>query len=260
MDVWTEHMAPDGRAYYYNVLTKESRWEKPAEFKPAVVPVVPVVQSAVSTWKEYKTAEGRVYYYNTVTKESRWEKPAEYVAQPTIEAVVQKSQAAVSSAKSSIDSAIRATLADIELPNEQALAAKQAEKKAAASSVKDSDSETNDSSPSTTPKTNAAGTAAAVNIDFADKKKAMEAFKELLKEKNVPANATWEQTLRLISSDPRYTTLKHLNEKKQAFNAYKVQKQKEDKEEQRRKLKQSKEELENYLQNCEHMNSTIKYR
>ena len=27
---WTEHRAPDGRAYYYNNQTKESAWEKPA--------------------------------------------------------------------------------------------------------------------------------------------------------------------------------------------------------------------------------------
>lgn len=96
-------------------------------------------------------------------------------------------------------------------------------------------------------------------IDITDKKKAMEAFKELLKEKNVPSNSTWEQALKLIASDPRYGTLKQLNEKKQAFNAYKVQKQKEEKEEERRKLKQNKEELEKFLMTCEHMNSTIKY-
>ena len=29
--VWTEHKAPDGRTYYYNAQTKESKWEKPAE-------------------------------------------------------------------------------------------------------------------------------------------------------------------------------------------------------------------------------------
>lgn len=29
---WTEHRLPDGRLYYYNNKTKESKWEKPAEF------------------------------------------------------------------------------------------------------------------------------------------------------------------------------------------------------------------------------------
>ena len=87
----------------------------------------------------------------------------------------------------------------------------------------------------------------------------MEAFKELLKDKAVPSNASWEQALKLISNDSRYVNLKHLSEKKQVFNAYKLQKQKEDKEEERRRLKQSKEDLEKYLLSCEHMSSTIKY-
>jgi pre-mRNA-processing factor 40 len=99
-----------------------------------------------------------------------------------------------------------------------------------------------------------------VSVNYVDKKQAMEAFKELLREKQVPSKATWEQALKLISSDSRYSSLKHLNEKKQAFNAYKTQKLKEEKEEERKKLKQNKEELENFLQTCEYMNSSIKYR
>ncbi len=31
--LWTEHKAPDGRTYYYNSISKESRWEKPDELK-----------------------------------------------------------------------------------------------------------------------------------------------------------------------------------------------------------------------------------
>lgn len=32
---WKEFTAPDGRKYYYNKLTKESKWEMPAEMKAA---------------------------------------------------------------------------------------------------------------------------------------------------------------------------------------------------------------------------------
>lgn len=35
--------------------------------------------------------------------------------------------------------------------------------------------------------------------------------------------------MKLIINDPRYGALKHLNEKKQAFNAYKTQRAKEEK-------------------------------
>lgn len=81
-----------------------------------------------------------------------------------------------------------------------------------------------------------------------------------MKEKNVSSKSTWENALKLISNDPRYGSLKHLTEKKQAFNAYKVQKQKEEKEDERRRFKLNKEELEKFLTTCEYMNSSIKYK
>lgn len=65
-------------------------------------------------------------------------------------------------------------------------------------------------------------------VVYKDKKEALEAFKDLLRDKDVPGNASWEQALKLIINDPRYGTLKKLNEKKQAFNAYKTQRLKED--------------------------------
>jgi hypothetical protein len=34
--LWTEHKAPDGRTYFYNSISKESRWEKPDELKTPV--------------------------------------------------------------------------------------------------------------------------------------------------------------------------------------------------------------------------------
>lgn len=94
---------------------------------------------------------------------------------------------------------------------------------------------------------------------FKDKKEAMEAFKELLKDKNVPSNATWEQCVKIIQNDPRYETFKKLNEKKQVFNAYKTQKQKDEKEENRLKAKKSKEHLEEFLLKTDLISSTTKY-
>lgn len=95
-------------------------------------------------------------------------------------------------------------------------------------------------------------------VEFKDKKEAIEAFKEFLREKNVPA-CTWEQCIKIISKDPKYNAFKKLNEKKQAFNAYKTQKQKEEKEEQRLKAKKSKENLEKFLMSHEKVDSTVKY-
>lgn len=98
-----------------------------------------------------------------------------------------------------------------------------------------------------------------VDGQFRDKREAMEAFKELLRDCNVPSNATWEQCVRLIQSDPRYQTLKKLNEKKQAFNAYKTQRLKDEKEESRLRAKRNKEQLEEMLLNSDKISSHTKY-
>ena len=45
----------------------------------------------------------------------------------------------------------------------------------------------------------------------------------------VPSDATWDRAVRLIQHDVRYDAFNKLNEKKQAFNAYKVQRAKEEK-------------------------------
>merc|ERR550534_2040561 len=94
---------------------------------------------------------------------------------------------------------------------------------------------------------------------FRDKKEAIEALKDLLREKNVPSSANWDSALKMINKDPRWETLSKLTEKKQAFNAYKIQKQKEEKEESRLSAIKNKEDLEHFLMTTARMNSNVKY-
>jgi pre-mRNA-processing factor 40 len=68
---WQEHTHEDGRKFYYNILTKESTWEKPDALKTA--------EELQCDWTEYFNKEGKPYYYNSKTKKSQWEKPKEYV-------------------------------------------------------------------------------------------------------------------------------------------------------------------------------------
>ncbi|KRY00071.1 Pre-mRNA-processing factor 40 -like protein A, partial [Trichinella pseudospiralis] len=83
---------------------------------------------------------------------------------------------------------------------------------------------------------------------YKDKKEAADAFRELLKDKKIQCNASWEQTMRIIQGDPRYRAIPKLQEKKQIFNAYKVQRAKEEKEEMRQRQRKSKEDLEKQLE------------
>lgn len=258
---WTEHKAPDGRTYYYNNVTKQSSWEKPKDLQTETEMLL-----ARCPWKEYKSDTGKIYFHNSVTKESRWTKPKELEeleasiakqreqerggADTTAKQTAPSSDAAKSAKPlSTIEQAMQATLASIELPPPPAAVAapaKPEEKEESESSSEESEEE------KPPPKKH-------VNLKFKNKKEAMDAFKTLLKEKKVPSNATWENAMKLIVNDPRYGALKHLNERKQAFNEYKTQRVKEEREETRLKAKQAKEDLEQFLLHHDKMTSSVKY-
>ncbi|XP_063235647.1 pre-mRNA-processing factor 40 homolog A isoform X2 [Bacillus rossius redtenbacheri] len=282
---WTEHKAPDGRTYYYNSVTKQSLWEKPDELKTPAELLL-----SQCPWKEYRSDNGKKYYHNVNTKESRWTIPKELeelknriaseeaavsVSAPAsvpavapavpsqplqvaVPPVVPPAVAALSpvpaalpqqvaspppksgTPSSALDHAMAATLAAISIPTPP--------------TKQDDDSGSNrDSAPgsrNSTPEP---------KLLFKDKKEAVEAFKELLRERDVPSNASWETAVKLIQGDPRFPLMRKLNEKKQAFNAYKTQRLKEEREEQRQRAKKAKEDLEEFLMISSDMSSTMKY-
>nr|CAG4636169.1 EOG090X064W [Eubosmina coregoni]SVE69798.1 EOG090X064W [Eubosmina coregoni] len=252
---WTEHKAPDGRTYYYNTLTKQSLWDKPDELKTTAE-----ILLSQCPWKEYKTEDAKIYYHNVTTKESSWTVPpelgdlkskiaAEELAKaPTgigaMDSVAPPTPIGASSEIvptrppiSALDAAMAATLAAISVPSPHS------EDTMDARPSPSSDSRTS------TPEPRA----------FKDRKEALEAFKDLLREKNVPSNSSWEQALKFIQRDPRFAALCKLTERKQAFHAYKTQKQKEEKEEHRLKAKKAKEDLEAFLLVDPRINSSSKY-
>ncbi|CAG4971484.1 unnamed protein product [Parnassius apollo] len=256
---WSEHKAPDGRTYYYNSVTKQSLWEKPDDLK---TPAEKLLSSCV--WKEYTTDAGRVYYHNIETKESSWVIPkelqeikdkiaAEEAAQTVLNADVPPGEVplpaspatAPTSGSSALDEAMAKTLAAIDpnLANNIPIPEEiKPEEIAAPPPLTSTDS--NEPTP---------------ELQYKDKKEAIEAFKELLRDRNVPSNSSWEQCVKIISKDPRYATFKKLNEKKQAFNAYKTQKLKDEREEQRLKTKKNRENLEEFLLSCDRVTSLTKY-
>eukprot|EP00438_Fugacium_kawagutii_P036517 Skav217608 [mRNA] locus=scaffold2172:225599:227653:+ [translate_table: standard] len=76
---WTEHRdAATGKAYYYNKITKETTWDKPAAKATLSVPGAPIAPGGLPPdWTEHKDpATGKAYYYNKVTQQTTWEKPA----------------------------------------------------------------------------------------------------------------------------------------------------------------------------------------
>ncbi|XP_041835116.1 WW domain-binding protein 4 [Melanotaenia boesemani] len=79
--VWVEGLTDDGNTYFYNTITGESQWDKPAGFQgesSASAQSEQPESSSGSVWMEAVSPDGFTYYYNTETGESSWEKPADF--------------------------------------------------------------------------------------------------------------------------------------------------------------------------------------
>uniref|UniRef100_A0A8C7Y4G4 Pre-mRNA-processing factor 40 homolog A n=1 Tax=Oryzias sinensis TaxID=183150 RepID=A0A8C7Y4G4_9TELE len=257
---WKEYKSDTGKPYYYNSQTKESRWTKPKELEDlegkqlsfpqtaetaAVTPgtaATPTVQAdntatlAAVTEVETTTAVATAAAAAAAAVVSE-ELPSQVSVHPAAE--VKTTDAPVVSTESSAVSGWQEIfvlwfIRDSQLTSFLALSVKV----------------TKEEPPEIQKKT----------YKWNTKEEAKQAFKELLKEKGVSSNSSWEQAMKLIINDPRYSALPKLSEKKQAFNAYKVQTEKEEKEEARIKYKESKETFQRFLENHEKMTSTTRYK
>uniref|UniRef100_A0A7N5ZY11 Pre-mRNA-processing factor 40 homolog A n=1 Tax=Anabas testudineus TaxID=64144 RepID=A0A7N5ZY11_ANATE len=268
--LWTEHKSLDGKTYYYNTETKQSTWEKPDELKSPAEQML-----SKCPWKEYKSDTGKPYYYNSQTKESRWTKPKELedlegkkLLSDDVIATATAPGTTTAPAVQADNTATMTTTTEAEtataVPEEhpsQVTVHHTAEVKTADAPV--ASLETNVTSSFTlsaeVPKEERPELQKKT-YKWNTKEEAKQAFKELLKEKGVSSNSSWEQAMKMIINDPRYSALPKLSEKKQAFNAYKVQTEKEEKEEARIKYKESKETFQRFLENHEKMTSTTRYK
>ncbi|XP_017952537.1 pre-mRNA-processing factor 40 homolog A isoform X1 [Xenopus tropicalis] len=281
---WTEHKSPDGRTYYYNAETKQSTWEKPDDMKTPAEQLL-----SKCPWKEFKSDSGKPYYYNSQTKESRWAKPKELEevevmikaeensaseepmpvavpAAPTIEVNSMPTPQAIESEIAHSDPTTPAIDTETavaeteEQPAPIASSLQEKEVEAIGNAVTEQPPKAETPVESTPVEEKEEEKAPKKVYTWNTKEEAKQAFKELLKEKRVPSNATWEQAMKMIINDPRYSALAKLSEKKQAYNAYKVQTEKEEKEEARLKYKEAKESFQKFLENHEKMTSTTRYK
>ncbi|KAK6626815.1 hypothetical protein RUM44_009292 [Polyplax serrata] len=279
---WKEYKSDTGRTYYHNVNTKESRWTIPEELQELKdkiakedVPksAAPVMASPVSIHNEDSNSSLSMPLPSAIPAPMPMPMLAPALPGGPIPPMGQipipnmgpmgymppmmpvpgmnmmpvpatnqlPSQNNTNDSKSSaLDQAMAATLAAINIP-----------------STPKPEEDNNQSTPKET--TTSRNSTPEPKLVFKDKKEAIEAFKDLLRERDVPSTASWETCVKMISSDPRYPLLKKLNEKKQAFNAYKTQKQKDEREANRLKAKKAKADLEEFLMNNERMSSTLKY-
>nr|XP_033716076.1 pre-mRNA-processing factor 40 homolog A isoform X9 [Tursiops truncatus] len=278
---WKEYKSDSGKPYYYNSQTKESRWAKPKELEDLEGYQNTIVAGSLIT-------KSNLHAMIKAEESSKQEECTTSTAPvPTTEIPTTMSTmaaAANASASTSASSTVGGTVPVVPEPEVTSIVATvvdnentvtiSTEEQAQLTSTPAVQDQSVEVSSNTGEETSKQETVA----DFTPKKEeeesqpakktytwntkeeAKQAFKELLKEKRVPSNASWEQAMKMIINDPRYSALAKLSEKKQAFNAYKVQTEKEEKEEARSKYKEAKESFQRFLENHEKMTSTTRYK
>ncbi|KAJ1373932.1 hypothetical protein KIN20_036494 [Parelaphostrongylus tenuis] len=259
---WTRHETAEGRVYYYNKITKESSWNKPDELKAPQERQersTPATSNANVIWKEYKTPEGRAYYYNSVTKETTWTKP-EALNTPTTTAAAAEATTTTAAATTTNTTPVKEVKKEKTAPTEEVKEESEMDKamKATLASM---------TVPlPAEPKVEIAEQTVEVQADDNEqdlKKRQAERFRDLLRDKynegKISSTCNWEHAVKHIQSDPRFRILTKVSEKKQLFNAWKVQRQKEERDEKRLAIKKAKEDLEKWLQDHPKMKPGLKY-
>jgi len=82
--VWKPVQDGDGDTYYWNTVTNQTTYDKPAGFVDNTLPSAAASKTARDEeddsqgWQEVKDNDGDTYYWNTVTNETTYDKPAGY--------------------------------------------------------------------------------------------------------------------------------------------------------------------------------------
>ncbi|KAH9655525.1 pre-mRNA-processing protein 40A [Citrus sinensis] len=97
------------------------------------------------------------------------------------------------------------------------------------------------------------------HLAYANKLEAKNAFKALLESANVGSDWSWDQAMQAIINDRRYGALKTLGERKQAFNEYLGQRKKQEAEERRFKLKKAREDYKKMLEESVELTSSTRW-
>ncbi|XP_036311751.1 pre-mRNA-processing factor 40 homolog B isoform X9 [Pipistrellus kuhlii] len=244
----------------------------------AVTGTGPLLLLSQSPWREYKSDTGKPYYYNNQSKESRWTRPKDLddlealVKQEAVGKQQQQPQTLqpqppqpqpdpppappgptplpVGLLEPEPGGSEDCAASNAVQPLEQGFLQQPEEGPSSSAGQHQPQQEEEESKPE--PERS--------GLSWSNREKAKQAFKDLLRDKAVPSNASWEQAMKMVVTDPRYSALPKLSEKKQAFNAYKAQREKEEKEEARLRAKEAKQTLQHFLEQHERMTSTTRYR
>jgi pre-mRNA-processing factor 40 len=163
-----------------------------------------------SIWSEYTSPDGTKYYYNKITKKSQWEKPDELKTkeEKEMETCPWREYTADSGRKYYYNTKTEQTV--WEMPEEYKRFLEQTKQKKENEAPKE--------------------------------KSPREIFKELLKEKGMTANWSWEQVMNATKNDARWKLLK-MADKKNAYQEYAQELRRQEREQRRKKEEQQRDDF-----------------
>ncbi|KJP88209.1 hypothetical protein AK88_02156 [Plasmodium fragile] len=295
---WCEMVAKNGRKYYYNTITKESKWEKPDELKSKVELRI----SQQTKWKEYSCGDGRTYWHHEEKNISVWDEP-EDIKKIKLECAAEDAEN-----EESVDKCPNSTSTTHESMNkgENANNTPPSDFQKEAANQSTEDAINNVSTESTTekehiatnhlsmynylfmqngmlPELNNNAMMLSSSVDeanqnknapektnnkinmvwkkFDNKNDAKEHLKILFEEKNINPKLTWENALKILENDDRWFSLSVLTkgEKKQMFSEYISHAVKRATENERRKRQRSRELIFQTLINWKELNEKTSY-
>ncbi|GKV10405.1 hypothetical protein SLEP1_g21773 [Rubroshorea leprosula] len=287
--VWKEFTTPEGRKYYYNKITKQSKWTIPEDLKLAreqaqmvasqgthvemglTSPAPAAAAIAVSSAETHTTAiaaSSNVSVASSPVSVMPVGNPSPTLAQtaaasasgvqPSVLGVIPSPAAVAGSPSVSVTSInARPTI----MSGFENTTSQDAAHVVDGASVQDIEEAKKGMA--------VAGKVNVIPVEektldneplvYANKLEAKNAFKALLESVNVQSDWTWEQTMKEIINDRRYGALKTLGERKQAFNEYLGQRKKLEAEERRMRQKKAREEFTKMLEECKELTSSMRW-
>ncbi|KAJ5995389.1 hypothetical protein N7481_002366 [Penicillium waksmanii] len=222
--IWQEARNAEGRAYYYNVQTKATQWQKPAD-------LMTPVERALSNqpWKEYTAEGGRKYWYNTENKQSTWEIPDVY------KDALEQAQAAPAPTPPVAPTSFVAGGGSSypQAPHRERERDRDYRDRDRDRDHRDRDRDDYDrgyndrrggyGSYESNGMVAAPALVTQSEPDYGSVEEAESAFMKMLKRHNAQPDWTWEQTMRVVIKDPQYRSLKDPRDRKAAFEKYAVE-------------------------------------
>ncbi|EME26381.1 pre-mRNA-processing factor 4 [Galdieria sulphuraria] len=225
---WKEYKTKDGRTYFFNPATGESRWEKPA------------TSGGMEDWIEYRTSDGRPYYYNKRTKVTSWTLPKVQQDESRDRKETQRKMMVRRDLGGKQDIVHRPRHRDGKVMTDREAelyflkeATKKRKRGKSNSEVVGGDNTGHSHQKSVS--------------DEIDNKQAEETFMEMLQEYGIDENSRWLDAIYFCCSDQRYFVFHSYGQRHSCFVKYKAKRAAQKKLERSKKIFQARSEFEQML-------------